>query len=174
MKATFIAIVGGKSSGKTATVEALTRELTKRGYNVAAVKHISERDFTIDQEGKDTWRFAKAGAQTVVSVASNEIATIEKTVTKISLAEILEKCKTNNIVLLEGFRNLVKDNPKIPKIVAVKSAKEFTEFSENFKPILAFTGSYSPENQNSKAPYVDVLKCPEKLADIVEKSLGVN
>ena len=54
-------VVGSKKSGKTTTTENLTRELTKRGYNVAAIKHVSEQDFTIDTVGKDTWRFAKAG-----------------------------------------------------------------------------------------------------------------
>ena len=32
-----IAVVGSKSSGKTTTIEALTKELTKRGYIIAVV-----------------------------------------------------------------------------------------------------------------------------------------
>ena len=74
-----IAVVGTKKSGKTTTTENLIRELTKRGYNVAAIKHIPEPDFTIDTPGKDTWRYAQAGAKTVISVATNETVTIEKT-----------------------------------------------------------------------------------------------
>ncbi|MBS7635908.1 molybdopterin-guanine dinucleotide biosynthesis protein MobB [Candidatus Bathyarchaeota archaeon] len=50
--ATVIAVLGSKESGKTTTIEALTRELTRRGYKVAAVKHIPERDFTIEQRAK--------------------------------------------------------------------------------------------------------------------------
>jgi molybdopterin-guanine dinucleotide biosynthesis protein MobB len=42
------------------------------------VKHIPEPNFTIDREGKDTWRYAQAGATTVVGVSADEIATIEK------------------------------------------------------------------------------------------------
>ena len=57
-KPVVIAVVGIKSSGKTTTIEALTKELTKRGYKIAVVKHIPEPDFTIDTVGKDTWRFA--------------------------------------------------------------------------------------------------------------------
>jgi molybdopterin-guanine dinucleotide biosynthesis protein B len=169
-KPAVIAIVGGKSSGKTTTIEALTRELTKRGYKIAAVKHIPESNFTMDTVGKDTWRFAQSGAKTVISVASDEMAIIEKVEAKnFSLKEILQKCRGNDIVFLEGFRKLVSKNRDIDKIVNVKSAEEALEAAKDFKPILAFTGPYSTENLKMKIPYVDILKNPEKIADIVEK-----
>ncbi|NWG10895.1 molybdopterin-guanine dinucleotide biosynthesis protein B [Candidatus Bathyarchaeota archaeon] len=170
-KMAVVSIVGGKSSGKTATVEALTKELTKRGYRVAAAKHIPEPHFTIDTVDKDTWRFAKSGAKTIISVAANEIVTIEKVNTQnFSLKEILRKCKNNDIVFLEGFRKLVSKNKKIQKIVAVKSKEEAVEALKNFKPLLAFTGPYSTEEMNIRIPHVDVFKNPEKIANIVEKT----
>ena len=170
MKTTVIAVVGSKSSGKTTTIEALTRELTKRGHKVAAIKHIPEVNFTIDTKDKDTWRFAQAGAKTIISVASQEIATIEKVnEADFSLENILRKCEDHDIVILEGFRKLVSKNENIPKIVVAKSKKEALEALDQFKPILAFTGPYSTEKMNLKVPYVDVLKKPEKIADIVEK-----
>ncbi len=165
-----IAIVGSKSSGKTTAIEALTKDLTRRGYKIAVVKHIPEPDFTIDTAGKDTWRFAQSGAETIISVASNEIAVIEKVKAKdFSLKEILQKCKGHDIVFLEGFKKFVSKKKDIHKIVVVGSAKEASEAAKNFKPILAFTGPYSTEKLNLKIPYVDVLKNPEKIADIVEK-----
>ena len=165
-----VAVVGSKNSGKTTTIEALTRELTKKGYKIAVVKHIPEPDFTIDTVGKDTWRFAQSGAKTIISVASNEIATIEKVKAKdFSLEEILQKCKGHNIVFLEGFKKFVSREKDIHKIVVVRSAKEVAEAVKNFEPILAFTGPYSTEKLNLKVPYVDALKSPEKIADIVEK-----
>jgi len=166
-----IAVVGSKSSGKTTTIEALTKELTTRGYKIAVVKHIPEPDFTIDTKGKDTWRFAQSGAKTIISVASDEIATIEKVKTKdFPLKEILRKCKGHDIVFLEGFREFVSRKKGIHKIVVVRSAKEVAEAAKNFEPILAFTGPYSTEKLNLKVPYVDALKNPEKIADIVEKA----
>jgi molybdopterin-guanine dinucleotide biosynthesis protein MobB len=169
-KTAVIAVVGSKSSGKTTTIEALTRELTKRGYKIAVVKHIPEPDFTIDTVGKDTWRFAQSGAKTIISVALDEIATIEKVKAKnFPLKEILQKCRGHDIVFLEGFRKFVGKKKDIHKIVVVKTDKEVSDAAKSFKPILAFTGPYTTQNMNLKIPYIDVLKNPEKIADIVEK-----
>jgi molybdopterin-guanine dinucleotide biosynthesis protein MobB len=168
-----IAVVGSKSSGKTTTIEALTRELTKRGYRIAAVKHVPEPEFTMDTVGKDTWRFAQSGAETIISVASNEMATIEKVKVKnFPLKEILQKCKGFDVVFLEGFRKFVVEQKSIYKIVSVKNIEEALEAAKSFKPILAFAGPCSTENSNLGIPYVDVLKNPEKIADIVEKTFS--
>ncbi|MDH7478020.1 MAG: molybdopterin-guanine dinucleotide biosynthesis protein B [Candidatus Bathyarchaeota archaeon] len=169
-KPLVIAVVGSKSSGKTTTIETITKELTKRGYKIAAIKHIPEPNFTIDKAGKDTWRFAQSGAKTIISVASNEIATIEKTDTEnFSLKEILKKCKGHDIIFVEGFGKLVGKDKGIYKIAVVKFAEEASEAIKNFEPLLAFTGPFSTEAVYPKIPYVDLMKNPEKITEIVEK-----
>jgi molybdopterin-guanine dinucleotide biosynthesis protein B len=171
-KPLVIAVVGSKSSGKTTIIETLTRELTKRGYKIAAIKHIPEPNFTIDKIGKDTWRFAQSGAKTIISIASNEIATIEKrNIENFSLKEILKRCKGHDIIFVEGFRKLVGKDKNIYKIVVVKSVEEMSEAIKNFEPILVFTGPYSTKAIYPKIPYVDLLKNPEKIAEIVEKAV---
>jgi molybdopterin-guanine dinucleotide biosynthesis protein B len=170
VKATIIAVLGSKESGKTTTIEALTRELTRRGYKVAAVKHIPEKDFTIDKKGKDTWRFAEAGAKTIVSISPNEIAIIEKGDTSdLSLNNILEKCQNSDIILIEGFRKLLGKNPNVPKIVTLKSQEEIDEALKIFKPIIAFTGLYLAVEKDLPAPYFDVFRKSAELAEFVEK-----
>jgi molybdopterin-guanine dinucleotide biosynthesis protein MobB len=167
-----VAVVGNKKSGKTTTTENLIKELTERGYKVAAIKHISEADFTIDIAGKDTWKFAKAGAKTIISVAATEIATIEKvTIGSVSLETLLKKCKGNDVVFVEGLKKLVALKKNIPKIVVVKSIQEAENALETFKPVLAFSGPYSTETLGFEVPYADGLKNPQKLADIVEKTI---
>ena len=167
-----IAVVGSKKSGKTTTTEKLIKEFAERGYKVAAIKHISEADFTIDTAGKDTWKFANAGATTIISVAANEIATIEKiTMENVTLERLLKKCKGNNIVVIEGFKKFVALENNIQKIVTAKSKMEAANALQTFKPVLAFSGPYSTENFSSEVPYADGLKNPKKLADIVEKTL---
>lgn len=172
MKQKVIAIVGGKKVGKTTTTENLIQELTNRGYSVAALKHISEPDFTIDAKGKDTWRFAQHGAKTIVAMGPNEVATIEKGNTQnVPLSALLKKCKNNNVILIEGFKKTVAKKTNIPKIVVVTSQEESTTALETYKPILAFSGPYSTEKISTTIPYANALKNPKKLADIVEAKL---
>jgi len=167
-----IAVVGSKKSGKTTTLENLIKELTERGYKVAAIKHIAEPGLTIDTAGKDTWKFAKAGAKTIVSMATNEIATIEKGTTEsLSIEKLLKKCRGNDIVLIESFKKHVALKKNILKIVVTKSKKEATNALQTFKPILAFSGPYSTETLGFTAPYADGLRNPQKLADLIEKAI---
>jgi len=170
----IVAVVGSKKSGKTTAVETLVRGLTKRGYKVATVKHIPETDFTIDTEGKDTWRHAKAGAHTVMSVAPNELTVIRKVdTTKYSLEQIVTKCEDDvEIMILEGFKKLIEQNPTVPKIMAVKTTDEVLEASEHYKPILTFVGPIPTEAAKLEIPYVDVLKEPEKLVDLVDEKIA--
>jgi len=172
-KAVAIAVVGSKRSGKTTTVEALIRELAKKGYRISAVKHISEHDFTLDTKGKDTWRYAQAGAQTVIGISAVEVATIEKTSKTLSLGEILERSQGHDIVFLEGFKKLIRKVRSIPKIVVVKSKDEALEAATTYEPIIAFAGSFSTESLDFEAPYAEALKNPSKLAGIVEAFVSI-
>ena len=164
-----IAVVGSKKSGKTTTIEALVKGLTERGRHVATVKHISEPDFTLDTEGKDTWRHMRAGAQTVLTVANHELGMMRKTNTsELSLKEIVENCGSDvDIVILEGFRKRVSHELTVPKVVAVKSFEEAVGASKNFHPIIAFTGCTSEVAEGLQIPVVDVLRNPERLVEII-------
>lgn len=169
-----VAVVGSKKSGKTTAVETLVRGLVRKGYTVATVKHISEPNFTVDTKGKDTWRHAQAGASTVISVAPNELTVIKKVdTTKYSLEQITRNCEDDvEIIILEGFKKLIGQDPIVPKIVAVKTTEEVLEASKHFKPILTFVGPISTEAKKLKIPYVDVLKEQQKLVDLVDGKIA--
>ena len=169
MRPSIIAVVGGKKSGKTTTIEILTRELTKRGYRIAVVKHVPEKDFTIDTEGKDTWRYAKAGAKTIVVASATEIATIEKTHGDVSSKEILERCGGNDLVFLEGFKKQVAQDKSIFKIVVAVSSQDVEEAIRIYEPILMFTGPYVASNVEQRMPYADVVNHGGEIADMIER-----
>jgi len=162
-----IAVVGPKDSGKTLAVEALVRGFSSRGYRVATLKHIPEREFTIDTPGKDTWRHAEAGAEMVAAVSPNEIAIIRKVdTTTLSMDEILSLVENHaDIVILEGFKGLA--GKKVPKVVAVRSREEALEAAERYRPILAFVG-LEPISGKLAAPYVDLPRNGGRLVDILE------
>ena len=172
MKPQAIAIIGGKRVGKTTTGEKLTSELVRRGYKIAAIKHISEPDFTMDSTGKDTWRYAQAGAKTIIAVSSNEIVTIEKSdAEKTRLSSLLKKCRENDIILIEGLKNQVAKNEAVPKIAITTTRVQAENALRMYKPILAFSGPYNTKPMNVNIPYADATKNPDKLADIIEKLL---
>jgi molybdopterin-guanine dinucleotide biosynthesis adapter protein len=173
LKPKIIAVVGGKKVGKTTTTENLIAELTKRGYKVAAIKHISEPEWTIDTPGKDTYRFAQHGAKTIIVVGKDELVTIEKGSTEeIPISALLSKAKGYDIVLTEGFKKTVAKKTSIPKIAVVTNKEEAEASQENYKPILAFSGPYN--SQNPKIPYINGLTEPQKLADLVESKILKN
>ena len=171
----IIAVVGSRKSGKTTTVETIVRELTKKGYRVATAKHIHEPNFTIDAKGKDTWRHAQAGAQITVGVSTNELATIKKTdTTKYKLSDVTQNCEDNtDIIILEGFRNLIEQDLTVPKVVTAKNQDEIHEAMQIIKPILAFTGPIKKaETPTLKIPCIDIQTEPEKLTEIIDKRVA--
>ena len=93
----FIAWSG---TGKTTYLERLIAELRARGVSVAAVKHDAHR-FDADREGKDSWRFARAGAE-VVAVADGEKCAVFE-YRPVNLAGLLARLPDTDVVLVEGW-----------------------------------------------------------------------
>jgi len=176
LKPKVVSIIGTKKSGKTTTTENLIAELTKRGYKVAAIKHVPEREnFTIDTPGKDTYRYAQHGAKTVIAISANEIATIEKIAAEtVPFEKLIEKCQGNDIVLVEGLKQTVAKQPDIAKIAVVKTKEEAQFALEAYQPIIAFSGPYNTEKLIPTIPYADALNNPEKLADLIEEKVLKN
>jgi len=171
----IIAVVGSSNSGKTTAVEALIKGLSKRGYTVASAKHIPDPKFTIDTEGKDTWRYAKAGASSVLSVAHKELSVIKKVdTTEYGLEQIVAETPDEvDIVILEGFKGLVEQDTTIPKIVATKMDEEISEALKRYRNILAFIGHIPDVKVETEAPFINALKEPQKLVDLVNNKVAV-
>ncbi len=165
-----VSIIGTKKSGKTTTTENLIAELTKRGYRVAAIKHVPEREnFTIDTPGKDTHRYAQHGAKTVIVVSTNEIATIERvSADTVPFEKLIEKCLGNDVVLVEGLKQTVAKKADVPKIAVVRTEEEAKIAETAYEPIIAFSGPYDTHKLIPKIPYVNALESPGKLADLIE------
>ena len=175
MKPKVIAVVGGKKVGKTTTTENLIAEFTKRGYRVAAIKHISEAEWTIDTPGKDTYRFGQKGANPVIVLAPKETVTIEKGATeKTTLAALLKKARGTDIVLTEGFKRTVAKKTSVPKIAVVTTKEQAELAQKTYNPILAFSGPYNTHELFPATPYINGLIEPGKLADLAEEKILKN
>ncbi|WP_238900178.1 molybdopterin-guanine dinucleotide biosynthesis protein B [Clostridium sp. YIM B02500] len=100
-----ISIVATKSgTGKTTLIEALIPILKEKNYNIGVLKHDAHK-FEIDKEGKDSYRFVKAGADRMVISSKEKIAMIEKLKEEKDLEEILELFVGMDLVIIEGYKN---------------------------------------------------------------------
>lgn len=112
MKPPVICIVGKSKSMKLMIMQELISELKARGLRVGALKYHKHGDFEIDIEGKDTWKYAKAGADTVAISSSMKFAVIKKASGEPDIDDIIEKHFPDcNIVLADGFT--LSDKPRI-------------------------------------------------------------
>jgi len=171
-----IAVVGTKKTGKTLAVEALVHGLSAKGYRVATAKHIPESDFTIDREGADTWRHARAGAKVVVSVSPTELAVIKRTATgSMNLARIVMECGEDvDLLILEGFKKIVEHDPRVWKLVAVKNAEEANEASRRFSPILAYIALTPIEEKPQTFNFIRLPEEKERLIQLVHEKVTEN
>ncbi len=98
-------ISGGSDTGKTERICRTVEALSEKGYKVATIKHTRE-DFTLDEEGKDTWKHSGAGADLVVF--STPIETDFLLQRPLALENLLEKiCALGkyDVVLIEGMKD---------------------------------------------------------------------
>jgi len=129
LKLPVVAVLGYKDSGKTAVVEVIVKELTKRGYRVATAKHVNLKGFSMDIKGKDTWRHSAAGANPVVSVSDVETAILIKNGEKNFYLDKMSKFVSEvDTIVLEGFSRLVLNDEYVGKIFCVRNKREYESY----------------------------------------------
>jgi molybdopterin-guanine dinucleotide biosynthesis protein MobB len=106
-----VCIVGHSGSGKTTYIEKLIPELKKRGYRLAVIKH-HPHDFDIDVEGKDSWRYMKAGSDAAVVSSPHKVGLVKNVDHDLGPDELRTLVGDGfDIVIIEGFKK--SDVPKI-------------------------------------------------------------
>jgi molybdopterin-guanine dinucleotide biosynthesis protein B len=102
---------GESDSGKTSLIEKLIERLTNDGYKIVTVK-ITDKNISIDTEGKDTWKHSQAGSKLVVFSSPLETDYLVKKNQNIN--EILQNIThlgEFDVMLVEGAND--KTTPKI-------------------------------------------------------------
>ncbi len=112
----MVSIVGKSKSGKTTLLEKLIPELKRRGIRVGTVKHHAHPDFEADKPGKDTWRHAEAGAESVALISPGKMFLVRRTQDEITLEDVASMLGRVDLILTEGFRWA-----PIPKIEIVRA-----------------------------------------------------
>ncbi len=148
-------VIGYKDSGKTSLVVGLSRELKKRGYRVATVKHIHGE---IDLPQANT---AKHGQYTgeVAAISGRESAVFFKR--KKSLEDIMGYLEAD-FVLGKGF----KSEKTYPKVVCLGEKDEAKDLFDGLQILVAVL---SPKKLRPGFPVLHILEDVERIADIIEK-----
>jgi molybdopterin-guanine dinucleotide biosynthesis protein B len=108
MQVPIVSIVGNSGAGKTTLLEKLVRELKRRGYRVAAIKH-DAHNFQMDHPGKDTHRLAEAGSDVVMISAAHRLALLENVGEERSLDDLVAMVSDRvDVILTEGYRQAAK------------------------------------------------------------------
>jgi len=98
---------GPSGAGKTTLIEGLIPILKRKGFSVCVIKH-DGHEFEMDREGKDTFRFTKAGADEVMISSKTRSASLSQSPR--TLEEMISRAKAD-IILVEGYK--ASDIPKV-------------------------------------------------------------
>jgi len=100
----MVSFAAPTGTGKTTLLEGVIAALTRRGHRVAVLKHDAHR-LELDREGKDTWRFRKAGAWRAVIAGERQLAVFSAVDGEATLAGLIDAHLAEaDMVLTEGFR----------------------------------------------------------------------
>jgi molybdopterin-guanine dinucleotide biosynthesis protein B len=99
-----VSLVGESGSGKTVFLEKLIAVLKSRGLKVGVVKH-QPHGFEIDRPGKDSWRFAEAGSDTVILSSPSKVAVIKQLQEEMALDAVVSAYLQDvDLVITEGYK----------------------------------------------------------------------
>lgn len=155
----IVCIVGASNVGKTTFLEKLIPSLVRRGYRVGTVKH-DVHGFHMDREGKDTWRHAQAGAQTIAISSPVRVASIRSVPEELPLEEVVARYFWDeDIVLAEGFKRSV-----FPKIELFRPEIEPQPLCSPSDNLIAFVSDTALETDVPRFAFADV----EGLTDFIQ------
>jgi molybdopterin-guanine dinucleotide biosynthesis adapter protein len=155
----FLAVVGGKHSGKTTTIENLIVELKRRGYRVGTVKEMV-RIPSLDTPGKETDRYSVAGAETVVAVPRDETVVFIKR--RLTLEEIAPFLTNIDFVLLEGFET----ETAVPRVITAKTVVEVQEYTGGL--VVAVSGLLAESAEGDLKLDKPLLSCRRQISDLTD------
>ena len=125
----IVSIAGKKNSGKTSLTVKIIKELTKRGYNVASVKH-SHHSIEMDKENTDTWKHKQAGANLTVGVGSTTFFNVKKEYDLNRILYLLKHFDDFDFVIIEGYKSYnypkIITSPEIRDEYTIKEVDSFT------------------------------------------------
>ena len=161
--AATIGVVGYHNTGKTTLICKLIERLTELGYSVSTIKNIPKDGFSMDAEGKDTWRHGESGAGVVVASTSGETSFIVKNSMPLEdILRITDSITSPDVIIVEGHKTEL-----IPKIVLGEmsidgedNVRRYDPATDDFDGLLGYiTETIEVTKVHNKLPGMDCGKC---------------
>ena len=129
-EAYILGFYGQSGVGKTYLVRRIVADLCKLGKRVAVIK-ISDKAISLDSEGKDTYLYGQAGADTVVFSTASETAYMVKhpLSTRIIVDQLIDNANFDYIFIEGALEEW------IPKI-------RLGDMQERDNTLVTYTGEY--------------------------------
>ena len=162
-----IGLVGYSGSGKTHLIENAIKLLKKNfNYQIAVIKNIHEHQ--IDEEGKDTFKYLKAGGNYAITKNLYNETTVF-TRKPLDFPQIIDWISKGpfqlDLIFIEGFRNL-----EYPTILCVKDLEDI-ESQLNIH-VRMISGLICEKNKvisdNFNLPFVNIEKEFQKFLEIFD------
>ncbi len=134
----IVSIVGKKNTGKTSLTVKVIEELTRRGYNVASVKH-SHHSIEMDKENTDTWKHKQAGANLVVGVGSTTFFNARQEMDLNRILFLIKHFDEYDFVIIEGYKSYnypkIITSPDVRDEYTIKEVDSFTIDEDGVKEL---------------------------------------
>ncbi len=112
----LLVITGESGSGKTTLIAGIVRNLASRGYKIGVIKH-SPRHPGLDEEGKDTWIFSRAGASITCLAAESQLYIVKGSDSSLAPEELLPNFPGMDLVLAEGYKQRAGEGTPVIEVI---------------------------------------------------------
>ena len=121
----IITVTGWSNSGKTTCITKVVERLAQDGIAVGVIKHHGHAPGGVDQEGKDSWKYAQAGANPVVLCASSQYAIFVSTPKREATRDELVARIADDVdlVIVEGFRSAAEGAVEVSRVATGRGPK---------------------------------------------------
>ena len=152
----IVAFAAPSGTGKTTVIEQVVRAMVGRGLRVGVLKADAHR-VVLDTPGKDSWRFAEAGAGPVAVLSAERLALFEHLDGEVTLVSVVDRLFPDvDIVLVEGFRRSGMPTVRVHRVDGPST--------EGWEPPLNVVAWASDGDPGTTLP-VFPLAAPERLAE---------
>jgi len=161
MKIPVISFVGWSGVGKTTFLVKLISVLKERGIRLAILKQ-DGHEFDVDVEGKDTWRFSRAGAD-IVTIANGKHGAVMLN-RETALDDLFAHITDIDLIITEGYHER-----EFPKIEVHRSCFDSLRCPDTAQLIALVTDEPLPND----VPQFS-LDDPDSVADFVISYTGLD